>query len=193
MHEVDDLVYYADGNKRTLTDAQIAMFRHSEIYSILRERQVRKENRDADGETEANQNLNELDADLRAEQQNPILPEIETEAACIGNMQGKGHEDSILDRQTGSKPPVAKKKRKRNDIDTGDKAGNAYTYRRLARELDSTKIENISLDYGEESAGMPTTTHAQSDEPKGHLSAKSMDRDRSGLGQKIWWPVLQPT
>ncbi|KAG4440973.1 hypothetical protein IFR05_003537 [Cadophora sp. M221] len=37
--EVDDgLGYYDDGVKRTLTDEQIAIFRHSEIESLLRER-----------------------------------------------------------------------------------------------------------------------------------------------------------
>ncbi|KAI2479248.1 DUF3807 domain containing protein [Pyrenophora tritici-repentis] len=42
--EADDgLGYYSDGTKRTLTDEQIAMFRHSEIHAILRKRQLRKE------------------------------------------------------------------------------------------------------------------------------------------------------
>jgi hypothetical protein len=34
----DDLGYYADGEKRTLTDEQIKMFRHSEIRRLLAER-----------------------------------------------------------------------------------------------------------------------------------------------------------
>lgn len=33
----DGLGYYADGVKRTLTDEQIAIFRHSEIQTLLRE------------------------------------------------------------------------------------------------------------------------------------------------------------
>lgn len=36
--EEDGLGYYEDGVKRTLTDAQIAIFRHSEIQTLLRER-----------------------------------------------------------------------------------------------------------------------------------------------------------
>jgi len=40
----DELGYYPDGTKRTLTDEQIAMFRHSEIQAILRKRRLRKEN-----------------------------------------------------------------------------------------------------------------------------------------------------
>ncbi|KAL5336721.1 hypothetical protein BJX70DRAFT_267209 [Aspergillus crustosus] len=40
----DDLGYYPDGVKRTLTDEQIRIFRHSEIHALLRERQVKAEN-----------------------------------------------------------------------------------------------------------------------------------------------------
>lgn len=39
----DGLGYYEDGVKRTLTDEQIAMFRHSEIQRILRERRRAQE------------------------------------------------------------------------------------------------------------------------------------------------------
>ncbi|ODM19758.1 hypothetical protein SI65_04744 [Aspergillus cristatus] len=39
----DDLGYYPDGVKRTLTDEQIRIFRHSEIHAILRERQLKQE------------------------------------------------------------------------------------------------------------------------------------------------------
>ncbi|KAL2862055.1 hypothetical protein BJX68DRAFT_260851 [Aspergillus pseudodeflectus] len=40
----DGLGYYPDGVKRTLTDEQIRIFRHSEIHAILRERQIKQEN-----------------------------------------------------------------------------------------------------------------------------------------------------
>ncbi|KAH3914437.1 hypothetical protein HBH56_089240 [Parastagonospora nodorum] len=41
--EDDGLGYYSDGTKRTITDEQIAMFRHSEIQAILRKRRLRRE------------------------------------------------------------------------------------------------------------------------------------------------------
>ncbi|KAF2636595.1 hypothetical protein P280DRAFT_533159 [Massarina eburnea CBS 473.64] len=41
--EDDGLGYYDDGVKRTLTDEQIAMFRHTEIHTILRDRRRRLE------------------------------------------------------------------------------------------------------------------------------------------------------
>ncbi|EXJ86980.1 hypothetical protein A1O3_03937 [Capronia epimyces CBS 606.96] len=39
----DGLGYYEDGAKRTLTDEQIEMFRHSEIQRLLNERRVTRE------------------------------------------------------------------------------------------------------------------------------------------------------
>ncbi|KAJ0414290.1 hypothetical protein BJY00DRAFT_295413 [Aspergillus carlsbadensis] len=44
----DGLGYYPDGVKRTLTDEQIRIFRHSEIHAILRERQIKQENEEYD-------------------------------------------------------------------------------------------------------------------------------------------------
>ena len=41
-----DLGYYEDGTKRTLTDEQIAMFRHSEMQQLLAERQRQEESDD---------------------------------------------------------------------------------------------------------------------------------------------------
>ncbi|CAG8953065.1 hypothetical protein HYFRA_00003260 [Hymenoscyphus fraxineus] len=43
----DGLGYYADGGKRTLTDEQIAIFRHSEIETLLRERRHAIEAKDS--------------------------------------------------------------------------------------------------------------------------------------------------
>src|SRR4051812_29697176 len=39
----DGLGYYPDGVKRTLTDEQIALFRHTEIQTIIRERLRKRE------------------------------------------------------------------------------------------------------------------------------------------------------
>lgn len=45
-YDDDGLGYYEDGVKRTLTDEQIAMFRHTEIQAILRERRLKREAQD---------------------------------------------------------------------------------------------------------------------------------------------------
>ncbi|KAF2799102.1 hypothetical protein K505DRAFT_346114 [Melanomma pulvis-pyrius CBS 109.77] len=41
--EDDGLGYYNDGIKRTLTDEQVALFRHTEIQTIIRQRMRRRE------------------------------------------------------------------------------------------------------------------------------------------------------
>ncbi|KAJ5080869.1 hypothetical protein N7456_013579 [Penicillium angulare] len=51
----EDLGYYPDGVKRTLTDEQIRIFRHSEIHALLRARQLERD----DAEYEARRNLPE--------------------------------------------------------------------------------------------------------------------------------------
>jgi hypothetical protein len=47
------LGYYEDGTPRTLTDEQIAMFRHSEIQAIIRKRRLKRESGNASEQEEA--------------------------------------------------------------------------------------------------------------------------------------------
>ncbi|EFE34804.1 uncharacterized protein ARB_06570 [Trichophyton benhamiae CBS 112371] len=47
----DRLGYYPDGVKRTLTEEQIQIFRHSEIQALLRQRQLEKEASSNNGST----------------------------------------------------------------------------------------------------------------------------------------------
>ena len=94
VHQENDLGYYADGVKRTLTDEQIAMFRHGEIRKLLRE---------------------------RASQQQPAeTKQIPEQAARL---------------QPGTVAP-------RRASGSAEK-----THRRIARELDEVKADNIELDY----------------------------------------------
>ncbi|KAJ5577445.1 uncharacterized protein N7459_006409 [Penicillium hispanicum] len=53
--EEDDLGYYPDGVKRTLTDEQIRIFRHSEVHALLRARQLERD----EAEYEARRQLSE--------------------------------------------------------------------------------------------------------------------------------------
>lgn len=53
LSETDELGFYADGVKRTLTDEQIAIFRHSEVYAVVRARQVACENAESEGPDKA--------------------------------------------------------------------------------------------------------------------------------------------
>ncbi len=60
--ETDDagLGYYEDGTIRTLTDEQIAMFRHSEIQTLLRERRHAREAKECDDDNQRERGGNGL-------------------------------------------------------------------------------------------------------------------------------------
>jgi hypothetical protein len=54
VEEDDGLGYYSDGVKRTLTDEQIAIFRHSEIQALLRKRRHAEEFNNVDTDADHN-------------------------------------------------------------------------------------------------------------------------------------------
>ena len=185
--EDDYLGYYPDGNKRTLTDDQIAMFRHSEIYSILRERQLRKENQEAelDDDSEIVQPSAEVapecPAALGIEKQAEQTPEAAPEEPEIIS------KDS---RQDDARPGLMKSKRKRDPAKPDYGRDNPYTARRTARELDSSMSQDCVLDYGDEPSAAEPSIQA-------HLKdVKEKDNEEHSTptkGQKIWWPVIQGT
>ena len=184
----DDLGYYPDGNKRTLTDYQIAMFRHSEIYSLMRAEQIRKENREANGQFEKErlgshshgvsipQDSSEPDAELR----HPIDRHA-SKTASMSELQG-----------VESMPPLRNHKRKRDENDRGDNPSRSYTSRRLARELDATTADDCVLDYGDEPAA-ESSTHAHPVDVVQDSVEESKQKDAPIQGKKIWWPFLDST
>lgn len=76
----DDLGYYPDGAKRTLTDEQIAIFRHSEIQEVLRKRRLRRE----DGERSEGE---VSEGELASEDQHPLHRE-PSDMACVTTPTG---------------------------------------------------------------------------------------------------------
>ena len=198
--EEGDLGYYPDGNKRTLTDDQIAMFRHSEIYSILRERQIRKENKDADcGEEPANSSLDAVD-----DAQVIVLSDAVDES---GSEDGEEEEYArfLESEQKDWQAAAARNKRKRGSEDLGERQGRAYnprSTRRVVRELDSITAEDHVLDYGDEpptvvdvsgrdNRSRDTSTLRISKPVRPALNLESGEEKLRLQGKKIWWPILQ--
>ena len=195
--ELDDLGYYPDGVKRTLTDEQIAMFRHSEIYSIMRERQILEENRQADGYELSDSHLQEgledaqTSSDKNAE--TPAHQDTEhkgskSEQAAQKNISG------LSSRTTGSS------KRKRHSGDSVDSQRQGHSFRRTARELDSLLVDDQVLDYGDDPSstfdsqggvadGFPTDSSASAS-AETISSASRVIRNPAVEGKKIWWPVV---
>lgn len=185
--ENDDLGYYADGAKRTLTDEQIAMFRHSEIYSILRERQVHKENLEADGTEPSNAMVSQ--------------PEEAVDATVSSDEEGEVQSDGEVKEIFATAPKVdhqrveathARKKRKREDTDASYVHGGMHASRSVrgfVRELDSAAAEDQILDYGDE----PSIIEEPKQDEIAAAQVPEQDREsqaRPAEGRKIWWPII---
>ena len=162
LEDEDDLGYYPDGVKRTLTDEQIAMFRHSEIYAIIRQRQLQKENKDVALAEQAVDLVSEDHGLIEAEQhdagyvegaldvaEEPLPLALATEAVVNSDDEEeyvRFLEAEKIEMQT----EAARKKRKRPRRDTAGRHERAPTHRRLVRELDEVMGDDGPLDYGEE-------------------------------------------
>lgn len=167
--EDDGLGYYHDGVKRTLTDDQIAMFRHSEIYSIVRKRQVLKENLEA----EANAKLHESDtspgpgANTISNNRQVIHDENDdSEAVDDQEEYMRFMEAERKDMQVAH----MSKKRKINSVRGSKWNSRAPTHRRIVRELDDAGTSNDVLDYGEEPIAASGTSKATLPNSSKHIN-----------------------
>lgn len=164
------------------------MFRHSEVYSILRERQVRKENLEADGgdqsetmasEPEEGAEATTLPDEERGVQNSPEVKEVFTTVSEITPQHMKATHLAG--------------KRKRGDTDTGHVHGRKYASRStrgFVRELDSAAAEDQTLDYGEESS------IADEIKQNGLSVPQAQEKDRQSQvrppeGRSIWWPIIE--
>ncbi|KAL8803411.1 MAG: hypothetical protein Q9182_003209 [Xanthomendoza sp. 2 TL-2023] len=188
IDEEDALGYYPDGVKRTLTDEQISIFRHSEIYSILRKRQIMRENREVD----------ECPSDLLVAPGSPEKdPDIPREGVIherVGSQDVHGtiNADRLVDNNRGNELPS----KRRNQ-------GSGPTPRRRARELDVAFADDGSLDYGEEThinpskpaqvglAARSLVSYADDEPPTSTQTSQNAGPQKEG--RKIWWPTIGTT
>ncbi|KAI4168452.1 MAG: hypothetical protein LQ343_006403 [Gyalolechia ehrenbergii] len=181
----DDLGFYLDGVRRTLTDDQISMFRHSEIYSLLRKRQLQKEDR-------------EMDVGLSTSP-----PYNGSPFAGLGQTIREAGDTQLgihPSNRTAKGDKSIQKKRKHNP--DGDHTWYSATSRRHIRQLDDAVPDVGFLDYGEEAgsglSGQHTTLVGTS--PRAQIdyadhTSHDTDPGRDALksprqGRKIWWPSI---
>ena len=177
----DGLGYYPDGVKRTLTDDQIAMFRHSEIQTLLRERRRRRENSEG-GETSHHSS------------RDSIQPVGDTRPPATAD-------DTARQRSASTSGSQGTGKRKwQRFIESGETNPEHLTHRRIARELDEQKASSIDLAYGDEESSYPTVA-----EKRPEATASIRDRRKqvaydepppvqpasgSSKNPKFMWPTL---
>ena len=197
--DMDDLGYYPDGVKRTLTDEQVAMFRHSEIYSILRARQVLQENRQADGYDSSDSQLSDGEEVLQTRISSDNIAGATPVQDTIYK-SSKSRAEAQNDTNDLISKPAGTNKRKRHRGDSGVPQSQGYSFRRTARELDSLMEVDQVLDYGDDPSSKLDNQTEVSDrismvppvsavaEPIS--SASSVIRNPPVKGKKIWWPVV---
>ncbi|KAI7250934.1 hypothetical protein KC335_g16740 [Hortaea werneckii] len=165
--EDEDLGFYADGAKRTLTDEQIEMFRHSEIEQLLRERRLLEDEeeyqsrvpRDIRGEVERSPSSasgrSSLEGDLcdlakpaakPATRPSPIRKPSQSSRSESSKSNGKS---ATWKRQRKEEVPYDQRhKRSWEDfIEDNDPIEGSMTFRRNARELDDRQEEPVIMDY----------------------------------------------
>ena len=209
----DGLGWYPDGVKRTLTDEQIAMFRHSEVQAILRARRHRNELKSSKSEA-----TSDSESDVKALYQKPdMLAPSCTESAQNevveyveeGEIDEEDDEEEyvrFLEKERLEFESVAlsiKAKKARETLNSMDRIAST---RRRVRELDAMACSNDVLDYGDEPTALPYTTKegtglkpcgpGQTVSTYGDNRTDKHEKDSphgecgAVTGRKIWWPTI---
>ncbi|KAL8826528.1 MAG: hypothetical protein Q9191_003752 [Dirinaria sp. TL-2023a] len=180
------------------------MFRHSEIYSLLRERQREQEKADAGPGAEAQEDqLNKHvtgiagDSEIKGPLEDTIGGDSDDEEEYARFLESEQRELRVQ--------AAKKSKRKRYTAEGVDERGRPPTARRIAREMDEVTMDNTVLDYGEEESpsgvnalhqvdadgtnGRTRVSYEDTAEPFGVGSTKT-EPSPVVEGRKIWWPVI---
>lgn len=110
--EEDDLGYYPDGVKRTLTDEQIRIFRHSEIHALRREKELAEEARAERSREQPSENAGTEQADKNSSQPGSRSKNIQSGTAGSEAISLDYDEEGQTKRgsQRFSRPPFAGRK-----------------------------------------------------------------------------------
>lgn len=149
----DGLGYYSDGVKRTLTDDQITMFRHSEIQAMIKEREAQ-----AAGDSENSKDTSESgpifarknfqrhnNQQTSRPKRRPRQAKAKKKLAEAAMEEAKRRRNSSSDLEEPRKKQFLKEDQQDPDDFLSD--GDEKTYRRKAREADEIKEAPVELDY----------------------------------------------
>ncbi|MCJ1374758.1 hypothetical protein MMC20_005990 [Loxospora ochrophaea] len=181
----DGLGYYSDGAKRTLTDEQVAIFRHSEIQSLLREKEL-QDNKERPEEMSRHGSNTDVEAEKEDEDEEGYARFLEAERKEMEAYSAQRKKDND---------------RKRTEIHSS----RVPTERGLVRELDYVTDSNAFLDYGDEPlsrAELVTESNSQRHDlsiPENVVYSKTGGGSSAHIndtlakhpeGRKIWWPTI---
>jgi hypothetical protein len=140
--------------KRTLTDEQIAMFRHSEIQALIKEREAQtstddqtesKGSRSDVGPIFARRNFQHYNNDQqKREKRRPRQAKSKRKAAEAAMEEAKRRRRNS---SSDLEEPRLEVEEERHDPEDFLSDGDEKTYRRKAREADVIKETTVELDY----------------------------------------------
>ncbi|KAE9986334.1 hypothetical protein Vi05172_g285 [Venturia inaequalis] len=154
----DGLGYYPDGVKRTLTDDQIAMFRHSEIQALIKEKEAQaaeNEEENSPGRTSKTtpifarkdfQYNNQQPGRVKKKKKSrPKQAREKKKLEQAAKEQAKRRRNSSSEVEEPRKKQFLKDDQQNPEDFLSD--GDEKTYRRKAREADEIKETLVELDY----------------------------------------------
>jgi hypothetical protein len=180
--EDDELGWYGDGVKRTLTDEQIAMFRHTEFEQLMRKQRLQAEDEDEDDDDDddsyeppephmpivhaprptspAVSDASSLEAELFQPKTSKTRTRAKKKKKSRSNQNGSLPLQAPLSprsrRRNTEVPYDQRNKRKwENYIDNEDPIHGSMTHRRLVRELDGQPSDSVAIDYGDDEPAPP--------------------------------------
>lgn len=182
------------------------MFRHSEIYSLLRERQRLKENHE--DETGSSPWVLPLSKESDGNEMANLQQEIES---IPGEDDGSDDEEEYLKFLEMERKDMefarGCKKRKFSQLSGRNTHDRPSTHRRIARELDDAVLHNDELDYDDEPSETKAIPETTSVETLSNVHASELDARASEFqttnpsptqhpsppreGRKIWWPTIR--
>ena len=214
----DDLGYYPDGVRRTLTDQQVAIFRHSEIQSLLRAKRHQREMKSSESEVNpVGRDIESKGKDRESDQLPPAMMESShsefgknSEDNKVMDVDEEDEEDDeeeysrflAAERQEFESATLAINSSRRGE--NFDRADRTTSTRRRVRELDAAESRDEVLDYGEERCMVSGPSKRNSDHM---VNAKRVSPHADTLttfvcmgnpetvnklveGRKIWWPTI---
>jgi len=148
------LGYYEDGAKRTLTDDQIAIFRHSEIQTLIKQCQASPDSAQVSSTHIVDSKVlpqNDDNLSTTAETARSVGHHARTLKRNKKHLNKKRHvlavpEQTKRRRRNTSSPSGDEKQLRHNPADYMSEDEDR-TYRRRAREEDAQVATNVDLDY----------------------------------------------
>lgn len=153
----DDLGYYDDGVKRTLTDAQIAIFRRTELWQMKQEQKEERAEEAEVGEERAMSpvsDVSSLEDDLLAyatvkRRQHLSPPKQPARRPSRDSPSDSTTSTASRKRHRDEEVPYDQRHKRRWEAYVGDMdpEHGSLTQRRMAREMDEQQAEPVELDY----------------------------------------------